>query len=200
MAVSPGVQTEFWEFPTDDFCLGLHQWSSNLTAQPVIPLVHSISYGFQGNLSKIHCQPADAAAVDSNLAKLAAKGITVVVSSGDAGSGYTVPPICTMDLAGKGRRIAGGAVAAQRSAPTVKRCCTLAAEWPGHAAGWTFVAAAGAEPGIRAAVIAARGGGPQPPPPPGSVSFDGAVFHNMQVTIMPNSCTISAELPPSAVS
>ena len=45
MGVSPGIQTEFWEFPGQDFGADMNMWTSNLTAQSDIPLVHSVSYG-----------------------------------------------------------------------------------------------------------------------------------------------------------
>ena len=89
MGLAPGIRTEFWLFPTMNFCGALHDWSSNLASQSDAPLVHSVSYGFQGNLSEwLHCQDEEMAAVDTNLAKIAAKGISILVSSGDKGSGY----------------------------------------------------------------------------------------------------------------
>jgi tripeptidyl-peptidase-1 len=54
-----------------------------------VPLVHSVSYGWQGDLDTIGCKPADLTVVDANFAKLAAKGISIMVASGDSGSGYT---------------------------------------------------------------------------------------------------------------
>ena len=36
-----------------DFCNDLNQWTSNLTSEADIPIVHSVSYGWQGNLSKV---------------------------------------------------------------------------------------------------------------------------------------------------
>merc|ERR1711871_181286 len=89
MGSAVGIKTEFWLYPEGNFCGALQQWSSNLASQDDAPLVHSISYGFQGDLSKwLHCQDSDVAAVDANFAKIAAKGITVLVSSGDNGAGY----------------------------------------------------------------------------------------------------------------
>lgn len=48
MGVSPGIQTEFWEFPGQDFGADLNMWSSNLTSNADVPIVHSVSYGWQG--------------------------------------------------------------------------------------------------------------------------------------------------------
>ena len=42
----------------------------------------------QNELSFLGCSAAAATAVDDDLAKMAAKGLSVIVSSGDAGSGY----------------------------------------------------------------------------------------------------------------
>merc|ERR1712110_614259 len=56
------------------------------------PLVHSVSYGWQGNISELGCKPADVADVDVNFAKLAAKGISIIIASGDSGSGYSPFP------------------------------------------------------------------------------------------------------------
>ena len=37
----------------------LNQWTSNLTSQDDVPIVHSVSYGWQGNLSQIHIKDSD---------------------------------------------------------------------------------------------------------------------------------------------
>ena len=90
MSSAVGIKTEFWEFAAMDFCNDLNQWTSNLTSTADVPLVHSVSYGWQGNLSQLHCKDADLSVVDANFAKLAAKGISIMISSGDSGSGYKV--------------------------------------------------------------------------------------------------------------
>ena len=59
MGVAPGIQTEFWEFPEDDFGAGLNQWSSKLTQNDDVPLVHSISYGWQGLLAEVFVKESD---------------------------------------------------------------------------------------------------------------------------------------------
>ena len=40
-------------------------------------------------MKKVGCQDADVAVVDTNWAKLAAKGISIMISSGDSGSAYS---------------------------------------------------------------------------------------------------------------
>ena len=82
MGVAPGVKTEFWEWPNNDFCADLHNYSRALL-KPGGPLVNSISYGWQGDLKQVGCHEEDQKAVDVNWAKLAAAGITVFISSGD---------------------------------------------------------------------------------------------------------------------
>ena len=85
MGVAPGVKTEFWEWPNNDFCADLHNYSRALL-KPGGPLVNSISYGWQGDLKQVGCHEEDQKAVDVKWAKLAAAGITVFISSGDSGS------------------------------------------------------------------------------------------------------------------
>merc|ERR1712160_88970 len=47
---------------------------------------------WQGNISQLGCKPAEVTATDVNLAKLAAKGISIIIASGDSGSGYSPFP------------------------------------------------------------------------------------------------------------
>lgn len=67
----------------------MNQWSSEILSESDVPLVHSVSYGWQGKLSQIGCNDADRSTIEDNLAKIAAKGISVLFASGDSGSGYT---------------------------------------------------------------------------------------------------------------
>eukprot|EP00051_Salpingoeca_urceolata_P026663 m.478114 g.478114 ORF g.478114 m.478114 type:complete len:551 (+) comp21038_c0_seq1:396-2048(+) len=88
MGVAPGIKTEFWEYKNSDFCSDLQQWTSDLLAASDDPLVHSISYGWQGDLSGIGCTDSEVKAVDTDFAKLAAKGRSIIFASGDSGSAY----------------------------------------------------------------------------------------------------------------
>lgn len=54
--------------------------------------MHSVSYGWQGNLTQIGCQPAEVTAIDGDYKKLAAAGISIIFASGDSGSGYVAQP------------------------------------------------------------------------------------------------------------
>lgn len=89
MGVAPGLLTDFWSQANADFCGDLQKWSSLILSTSDVPLVHSVSYGWQGNLSQIGCKKAQVADIDTNFAKLAVKGITIIFASGDSGSGYS---------------------------------------------------------------------------------------------------------------
>ena len=88
MGVAPGIPTEFWLYNPMDFCADLKNWTTTLLADDTPPLVTSVSYGIQANLTQIGCKPSDIQTVDADFAKLAAKGLTIIFASGDSGSGY----------------------------------------------------------------------------------------------------------------
>merc|ERR1712232_51231 len=105
MGVAPGVLTEFWYWKGMDFCADLKNWTNSILAMEDPPLVHSVSYGWQGNLSEVGCKPALVEDVDVNFAKLAARGITIIFASGDSGSGYS--PSCSEDDQAKDTAVKG---------------------------------------------------------------------------------------------
>ena len=70
----------------------------------------SISYGWQGDLAQVGCDTATVDVIDDNLAKLAAAGVSVVISSGDSGSGYTTH--CTEKSYKPGVEVTQGSVRA----------------------------------------------------------------------------------------
>jgi tripeptidyl-peptidase-1 len=91
MGVAPGVLTEFWWYgETSSVCPNLAKWSDDLVSKDDIPLVHSISYGAYENALQFVCPEDELEDVELNLAKLAAKGITIIFASGDSGAGYDV--------------------------------------------------------------------------------------------------------------
>lgn len=133
MGVAPGIATEFWLWNANDFCADLKNWTTTLLAAESPPLVTSVSYGWQGNLTGIGCHPADADAVDADFVKLAAKGITIIFASGDSGSGYAPANQCSSafqtdtELTGTVQQtfpVEGGP----------QQCCYLARS----GAGWTY--------------------------------------------------------------
>merc|ERR1712228_543975 len=91
MGVSPGVKTEFWIWPGDDWCAGLKSWVEAILADNDPPLVFSVSYGIQGNVS-LHkgCQDGIVMDIENQFEKIAAKGVTIMFSSGDSGAGGTI--------------------------------------------------------------------------------------------------------------
>jgi len=94
MGVAPGIKTEFWLFMGGDFCADLVEWTNKLIADASGPNVHSISYGWQGNLTQVQCTDAKVKVIDDNYAKLAAAGVSIIFASGDSGSGYSPGSKC----------------------------------------------------------------------------------------------------------
>ena len=89
MGVAPGVKTEFWYFNTGYFCNDLKTWTDAILITPESPLVYSVSYCAQTDIAELGCSDAIVASIDDNFSKIAAKGITILIASGDSGSGYT---------------------------------------------------------------------------------------------------------------
>jgi len=63
-------------------------WTQGLLASSSPPLVNSVSYGFQGDLNEAGCTNAHQTGVQDDLVKLAARGLTILFASGDAGNGF----------------------------------------------------------------------------------------------------------------
>jgi tripeptidyl-peptidase-1 len=87
-SVAPALKTEFWLFNSMDFCGDLANWTSLILSTKGAPQVHSVSYGWQGDLKELQCADSKIKVVDDNFAKLAAAGFSIIISSGDSGSGY----------------------------------------------------------------------------------------------------------------
>jgi tripeptidyl-peptidase-1 len=87
MGVGRGVPTEFWRFDGEGLCEEFAHWTQHLLLADDPPLVNSVSYGWQGNLTTIGCPPESRAAIEEDFAQLAARGVTVIFASGDHGSG-----------------------------------------------------------------------------------------------------------------
>ena len=135
MGVAPGVKTEFWLYNEGGFCSQLLSWTTALLAAQDPPLVHSVSYGVQSNLTQIGCKDANVQVIDDNFAKLAAEGITLIISSGDAGSGYAPASDCQTSTYQKDTAIKG-TVARNVSYPDATYCCAISEG--GDFAGFTF--------------------------------------------------------------
>jgi len=138
MGVAPGVLTEYWYQKSNDFCGDLQNWSDAILAAADPPLVHSVSYGWQGNMDKIGCKQAQIDDIDANFAKLAARGITIIFSSGDSGSGYSRMNFCPDHSSLAPDTVVEGV---QYYDPmdmgNVGQCCEMASQDPEIIA-WTF--------------------------------------------------------------
>lgn len=99
MGVAPGIKTDFYLYDSMDFCADLKNWTGTILKEGAdAALVHSVSYGLQSNLTSpqtasMGCSLKQIDAVDSDFAKLAAAGVTIIFASGDSGSGYA-PAFC----------------------------------------------------------------------------------------------------------
>jgi len=92
MGPVPGVETEVWVYAGAQFCTDLKNWTTNILDRDNPPLVFSISYGVQGNVSLDKTQGCSMQLIESieaDFAKIAARGISLIFSSGDSGSGGT---------------------------------------------------------------------------------------------------------------
>ena len=99
-------------------------WTYAILATQGGPLVHSVSYGVQGNLTQIGCKDAIVAAIDTNFAKLAARGITIIFASGDSGSGYARER-CAFQPGFRPNTAHVGTVSAHQPSPSALKCCGL---------------------------------------------------------------------------
>jgi len=88
MGVAPGIKTEFWGYPGNDFCKDMNDFTTQILSQDDAPNVFSVSYGWQGDLSAIGCADNDIRVTNDNFMKIAARGISILISSGDSGSQY----------------------------------------------------------------------------------------------------------------
>lgn len=134
MGVAPHIKTDFWLFASDDFCKDLMNWTSVILADDDAPLVFSVSYGWQGNLSEVGCPNSEVSVIDDAFAKLATRGITIIFASGDSGSGYDPNGgVCTVveDIA------LDGEVADTVPLIDVDSCCNTAS-LSGEYAGFSF--------------------------------------------------------------
>jgi subtilase family serine protease len=136
MGVAPGVHTEFWEFPSQDFGSDLNAWTTQVLVTKDAPLVWSVSYGWQGNLSLVHTKAADVEAIEINLAKLAARGFSILFSSGDSGSGY-IEGDSGCKKPDVGKAVSGTVLKTFENVPHMYMCCNEA--HGEYARGWSCV-------------------------------------------------------------
>jgi len=157
MGVAPGIKTEFWLYSPMDFCADLKSWTTMMLADDDCPWVHSVSYGYQGNMSDIGCSQQAVSAIESDFAKLAAKGISIIFASGDSGSGYSQPS-CFSPSALRSDLEVEGTVSHVLQTPQAAFCCFSARE-----KAFTF------EPAANSSCDAGTSDG---------IAFEGKVLHN----------------------
>merc|ERR1712137_777706 len=79
-----GVDTWVYSYPNFDFCADLLTWAGDVAGESQHPYVVSLSYGSQ----KIDfCDSSTTTRLSQDVQKLGAMGVTVVIASGDDGSG-----------------------------------------------------------------------------------------------------------------
>merc|ERR1712039_871138 len=82
--VAQGVTTWVYSYPSFDFCADLLTWANDVAGEAQHPYVVSLSYGSQ----KIDfCDKTTASRLSEDVQKLGAMGVTVLIASGDDGSG-----------------------------------------------------------------------------------------------------------------
>ncbi|KAJ9452929.1 Tripeptidyl-peptidase sed3 [Diplonema papillatum] len=84
--MSIGNRTETWvySYPNDNFCADLGAFGSNVTSESTYPYSISVSYGIQ---EIDYCDSAIMTRFAADVEKMGGMGITVMISSGDDGSG-----------------------------------------------------------------------------------------------------------------
>lgn len=94
-AVAPGIKNEVWSYQAMAWCTDLKSWTSDMLDSNDPPQVFSVSYGIQGNVSldkNEGCSEEISMSIEEDFAKLAARGVSILVSSGDDGSAGMVWP------------------------------------------------------------------------------------------------------------
>merc|ERR1711904_442406 len=82
--VAQGVTTWVYSYPSFNFCADLLTWASDVASESEYPNVVSLSYGSQ----KIDfCDSTTVKRLSEDVQKLGTMGVTVVIASGDDGSG-----------------------------------------------------------------------------------------------------------------
>jgi len=94
--VAPGIKNEVWSYQGMAWCTDLKNWTKDILDSDAPPQVFSVSYGIQGNVSADKnegCSEEITMDIEDDFAKIAARGVSILVSSGDSGSGGTIWPI-----------------------------------------------------------------------------------------------------------
>eukprot|EP01060_Flectonema_neradi_P034332 TRINITY_DN5998_c1_g1_i1.p1 TRINITY_DN5998_c1_g1~~TRINITY_DN5998_c1_g1_i1.p1 ORF type:complete len:564 (+),score=103.33 TRINITY_DN5998_c1_g1_i1:44-1693(+) len=87
MSIGGVAETWVYSVQSMDFCSDLMYFASNVTSESIYPQVISISYGAQ---VKNPCGTEIGARFAEDIMKMSTMGITVVIASGDQGSGWQI--------------------------------------------------------------------------------------------------------------
>ena len=117
-----------------------------------------------------NCKDAEIDAIDLNWAKLAAKGFSILISSGDSGSGYTKPSCAGGATSKRGVEITEGTLISSLDRDQME-CCDFAND-QASAKGWTWK-----PPPQPTPPAAARRSLELAPRSAGGATFDHALFH-----------------------
>merc|ERR1712232_1172293 len=79
-----GMTTWVYSYPSVDFCSDLLTWAGDVAGESTHPYVESLSYGSQ---KMDFCDKTTATRLSEDVQKLGAMGVTVLIASGDDGSG-----------------------------------------------------------------------------------------------------------------
>jgi tripeptidyl-peptidase-1 len=86
LGVAPLVPTWFWSNDPFDFWSDITAWVAQLANDTNCPLVHSVSYGSQGNYPAASYRDR----INNEFKKLGARGISIIFASGDSGTGCSL--------------------------------------------------------------------------------------------------------------
>jgi len=92
MGVAPNATTWFYSYASDNFFNDLLNWTETLASSVPIPWIHSVSYGTQGD----YPPTTTITRLDTEFQKIGARGVSVLIASGDDGSGCKA----SLELAG----------------------------------------------------------------------------------------------------
>ena len=84
----PGLNTTFWSIKWTEFGKDLLQWAMDVQASPSPPLVHSISWG-SSEAGTASYDVDTMVRTNTEFAKMGAIGLSVLIASGDEGTGHT---------------------------------------------------------------------------------------------------------------
>lgn len=184
MGVAPGIPTEFWLWDPSDFCADLFDWTETILNTTGAPYVFSVSYGWQGDVTQVGCKRSEELAVDNDLSKIVALGISIIFASGDSGSGYAPSPGNCQSTNYMPTTALTGTLQQTVQAQEVDECCDISAQLNGQ--GWTFTGGSGPPPNPVKEC--------QTNPPAHDTALQGTVYQKLSVSQQLECCEISYQI------